>query len=316
MFLDWAGGRTLQPNPHSQLAAGADHLTHFCLLGRITGLAVYHREPLPAHWSAAFIKAVCGFPVALEDVESVDPELYEKKLAYIRDGTYRTRDGIELADLGLVFADDSNAEAYSAAGVAAELKPGGTSIEVTEANKAEYLQLFAEHRLLGAIRSQVEAFRTGFQVFVTTALLTQLRQCCTVAELQLLICGTPAIDVADWRAHTHYGQGGYTAESPIVGWFWAAVEAMDAEQRGKLLHFCTGSTRAPATGFANLQGYGGRLHRFELRRDDRGPGTLPTAQTCFNALRLPNYANADELRAKLTLVLAESGGFDEGAVAT
>ena len=28
---------------------------------------------------------------------------------------------------------------------------------------------------------------------------------------------------------------------------------MDAEQRGRLLFFCTGSTRVPATGFANLQ---------------------------------------------------------------
>ena len=39
----------------------------------------------------------------------------------------------------------------------------------------------------------------------------------------------------------------------MVGWFWEAVEEMDAEQRGGLLFFCTGSTRVPATGFANLQ---------------------------------------------------------------
>ena len=155
LFLSKDGGRTLQPNPHSQLAAGADHLSHFCLLGRVTGLAVYHKEPLPAHWSSAFIKAVCGFSVTLEDVESVDPELYGKRLAYLRDGGYASRDGIELADLGLVFTDDSNAEEYSAAGAAIELKPGGAEVEVTEENKAEYLQLFAEHRLVGAIRPQV-----------------------------------------------------------------------------------------------------------------------------------------------------------------
>eukprot|EP01051_Picozoa_sp_SAG22_P011671 SAG22_NODE_1145_length_5374_cov_15.659526_4_plen_193_part_00 len=183
-------------------------------------------------------------------------------------------------------------------------------------NKAEHLQLFAEHRLLGAIRPQVEAFRAGFQVFVTPELLAQLRQCCTVAELQLLVCGTPEIDLADWRAHTVYGHG-YTADSPVVSWFWAAVEEMDAEQRGQLLHFCTGSTRVPATGFANLQGYHGSLHPFELRRDARGPGALPTASTCFNTLRLPVYGTEAQLRAKLTLALLYRGdGFDEGAVAT
>ena len=32
---------------------------------------------------------------------------------------------------------------------------------MTEANKAEYLQRFAEQRLVGAIRPQLEAFRNG-----------------------------------------------------------------------------------------------------------------------------------------------------------
>jgi hypothetical protein len=44
LFLSKDGGRTLQPNPHSATAAGLDHLSYFALLGRITGLALYHRE--------------------------------------------------------------------------------------------------------------------------------------------------------------------------------------------------------------------------------------------------------------------------------
>ena len=44
LFLSKDGGRTLQPNPHSATAAGPDHLSYFALLGRITGLALYHRE--------------------------------------------------------------------------------------------------------------------------------------------------------------------------------------------------------------------------------------------------------------------------------
>ena len=95
----------------------------------------------------------------------------------------------------------------------------------------------------------MEAFRAGFSVFVNDELLATLRQCCTVGELQLLICGTPVVDVADWRANTVYTSG-YTADSEVVRWFWAAVEEMDGPQRGQLLFFCTGSTRVPATGFA------------------------------------------------------------------
>ena len=73
-----------------------------------------------------------------------------------------------------------------------------------------------------------------------------------MGELQLLICGTPVIDVADWQANTVYANG-FTADSEVVRWFWTAVEKMDGPQRGQLLFFCTGSTRVPATGFANLQ---------------------------------------------------------------
>ena len=60
----------------------------------------------------------------------------------------------------------------------------------------------------------MEAFRAGLSVFINDALLATLRRCCTVGELQLLICGTPVIDVADWRANTAY-TGGYTAESAV-----------------------------------------------------------------------------------------------------
>ena len=107
---------------------------------------------------------------------------------------------------------------------------------------------------------QVEAFRAGFSVFINDELLATLRQCCTVAELQLLICGTPVIvDVADWRANTVYASG-FAADSEVVRWFWDAVEEMDGPQRGQLLFFCTGSTRVPATGFANLQVGHGRCN--------------------------------------------------------
>ena len=69
-----------------------------------------------------------------------------------------------------------------------------------------------------------------------------------------MLCGVTEIDVDDWQSSTKY-DGGYSAESDQVKWFWAEVRRMTSEDRGKLLHFCTGSARAPATGFANLMGY-------------------------------------------------------------
>ena len=90
---------------------------------------------------------------------------------------------------------------------------------------------------------------------------------------------------------------------------------MTPEERGQLLFFCTGSTRAPAAGFVNLMGYSGQQRRFTIERDDRGIERTPTAATCFNTLKLPPYASAETLAAKLRLIFWAEG-FHEGAVAT
>eukprot|EP01052_Picozoa_sp_SAG31_P030872 SAG31_NODE_3209_length_4550_cov_4.465513_4_plen_277_part_00 len=63
LFHSRDGGRTLQPNPHSALTCGADHCSYFALLGRIAGFSLYHKEPLDASFSTAFLK-VCLFCTA------------------------------------------------------------------------------------------------------------------------------------------------------------------------------------------------------------------------------------------------------------
>jgi len=313
LFRSLDGGRTLQPNPESGDHA-ADHLAHFALLGRIAGMALHHRESLDVSWSAAFLKAVLGYPITVDDVASVDPEKCDN-LRKMRG--YSTE---VLQQCGLNFALDTEVgqqdfvvDASKRPRVSIELKPGGANIEVTADNLEEYLQLYAEHHLIGAIREQVNAVRQGLGVFLDEPLMAKLRACCTVAEFQLMLCGAPEIDVDDWQASTEY-RGGYSAGSDQVKWFWAEVRGMTPEERGQLLFFCTGSARAPATGFANLMGYSGQQQRFTIERDDRGTERPPTAATCFNTLKLPPYASTETLAAKLRLT-CWAEGFHEGAVA-
>ena len=140
----------------------------------------------------------------------------------------------ELAAADLVFEDDSNDaaivyESKEEQRPTTELKEGGAGLAVTQANKGEYLQLLAEHRLVGAIGPQVAAFRNGLGVFVDEDLRATVRACCSVADVQLLLCGVVEIDVDDWEASARY-EGGYTAGSQEVRWFWRLVRAMDAEQ--------------------------------------------------------------------------------------
>jgi hypothetical protein len=224
-----------------------------------------------------------------------------------------------LEDLALTFTDDDDEkllyDSLAERNACVELKEGGTEIRVTEENKAEYIQLLVEHRVVGAIRPQITAFQNGLGVFVTAALQAKLRQCATPADLQLLMCGVHEIDVDDWQASAEYS-GGFDASSRTVLWFWAAVRRMTNEERSALLLFCTGSARAPATGFAHLMGYAGQRQRFRLQRVEGSSERFPTASTCFNTIRLPDsYTDEAQLLGRLRRAMREAEGFDEGAVA-
>ena len=129
------------------------------------------------------------------------------------------------------------------------------------------------------------------------------------------MCGVQEIDVADRESSAVYG-GGFDASSETVIYFWAVVRTMTAEERSKVLLFCTGSARVPATGFANLMGYSGNQQCFSLTRVQGGSERLPTASTCFNNLRLPEgYDSEEHLRERLCYAMESSEGFDETAVA-
>jgi hypothetical protein len=227
--------------------AGPDHLSYFALLGRVTGLALYHREAIDVRWTDAFVKAVLEMAVVPDDLASLDPVLHRNKVVYLR--------GLgadALAALDLTFEDDpSNAQMGTQASI--PLKDGGAEIGVTKANLEEYLQLWVEYRLVGSIRPQVKAFQNGLGVFVPAKLRRQLRDCCTACDFQLMVGGTPAIDVADWKASTVYTDG-LAPASTVISWFWTIVQAMDQAEQAALLHFVTGSSRAPADGFTQLMG--------------------------------------------------------------
>ena len=219
--------------------------------------------------------------------------------------------GLQALDLTFVLEGTSVDAEYAsreARSATVELKPGGAEQEVTLENLAEYLQLYAEERLVGEIRPQIDAFREGLGVFVNDEVGAQLRQLCTVADVQVLLCGEAEIDVDDWEEHTDYNN--CTASTPQVGWFWETLRSMSSDERSLLLAFCTGSARAPGGGFGALMGYQGGQHRFTLEvcgAEDGADSRLPTASTCINTLRLPCYSSQAALSSKLRQAVLEGG---------
>lgn len=129
-----------------------------------------------------------------------------------------------------------------------ELKEGGAGILVTEENKREYVKLFVNYRFMQGIEQQFLALQKGFTELIPPGLLRPFDE----RELELVISGIGSIDIADWRSNTRLKH--CTAETPVVQWFWQAVESYSEEMRARLLQFVTGSSRVPLQGKYYLLG--------------------------------------------------------------
>jgi E3 ubiquitin-protein ligase NEDD4 len=65
---------TLQINPHSGI--NPEHLNYFKFIGRVVGLAIFHRRFLDAFFIGAFYKMILRKKVSLPDMEGVDADFH------------------------------------------------------------------------------------------------------------------------------------------------------------------------------------------------------------------------------------------------
>uniref|UniRef100_A0A8C7YSS9 E3 ubiquitin-protein ligase HACE1 n=1 Tax=Oryzias sinensis TaxID=183150 RepID=A0A8C7YSS9_9TELE len=285
LFTQSADGTTFQPNSNSSV--NPDHLNYFQFAGQILGLALYHRQLVNIYFTRSFYKHILGIPVNYQDVSSIDPE-YAKNLQWILDN--------DISDLGLELTFSVETDVFGAM-EEVPLKPGGTTALVTQENKAEYVQLVTELRMTRAIQPQINAFLRGFHTFIPPSLIQLFDE----YELELLLSGMPEIDVEDWFRNTEYTSG-YSDQEPVVQWFWEVVKGLTQEERILLLQFVTGSSRVPHGGFAFLMG-GSGLQKFTIAAMPYTPNLLPTASTCINMLKLPEYPSLVVLQDRLLVAL-------------
>jgi len=282
---------TYQINPLSGI--NPEHLQYFELLGKVIAKSLYDGVQLDVHFCSTFYKSLLGAPLSFADLELVDVELF-KSLVYLRDNL------IDDQFLCLYFT-----ASYDEFGVPHEdeLKPGGLDIEVTDANKLEFINLKTSWRLEKRIKTQMEAVRSGFYKVMPEAELLKIGF--DDRELELILCGIPKVDIADWKAHCEY-KSGFKVDSKVVKMFWKIIEEWDDELRAAVLRFVTGTPKVPVEGFAALKGSGGNTKLFCLQKVQWDVERLPQAATCFNTLYLPPYATEEQMKDKLEFAITEA----------
>jgi ubiquitin-protein ligase E3 A len=267
----------------------SNELREFELIGTILGLAIYNGVILDIHFPDVVYKKLMGRETTIKDLEMVSPELYQgMKTLLAFDGNVEE-----------VYARDFSIEVDNF-GVkdVVELKADGKNTPLTSENKEEYVELFVDYQLNKSVAKQFNAFKKGFDLVVNGPAFALF----TPEELELVVCGEQVLDFDELEKAAEYeSEEDFGPDHEVVKWFWECVRALSDENKKKLLHFSTGSDRAPIGGLKNLH--------LIIQRHGDGDERLPSSHTCFNHLLLPQYTTKEALSEKLMLALENSMGF-------
>ncbi|XP_047519295.1 ubiquitin-protein ligase E3A [Pieris napi] len=283
---------TQQPDSHTVWFNPTSFETEaqFTLIGIVLGLAIYNNIILAVNFPMVVYRKLMGKKGSFQDLADWNPILYnglKDMLEYVGD---------DLADVyyqtfRICYTDVFGNNIFQ------DLKENGDSIFVTQDNKREFVDLYAEFLLNKSVDTQFKAFRRGF-VMVTDE--SQLGSLFRPEEVETLVCGSKDFDFNELEKSTEY-DGGYTAESQTIKDFWSIVHSLSLEDKRKLLQFTTGSDRVPVGGLSHL--------KLVIARNGPDCDRLPTAHTCFNVLLLPEYENKDKLQDRLMKAISYSKGF-------
>ena len=96
--------------------------------------------------------------------------------------------------------------------ITVDLKEGGKDILVSQSNKKEYVDLYADFLVNKNVETQFLAFQRGFDLVTSESPVHMLF---TTRELEMLICGEKEFDFNDLENSTEY-DGGYSKETNVV----------------------------------------------------------------------------------------------------
>ncbi|KAI9824474.1 MAG: hypothetical protein M1826_007337 [Phylliscum demangeonii] len=248
-----------------------------------------------------------GYRASLNELRELDNELYQglvqlkHELGNVEDYglTFTIDDPVFMA-----YSEEARRSAPSTQVITRELRPNGSNIAVTNANRLLYISYVARHKLESQPRLQTNAFLRGLASIINPSWLSMFNP----AEIQTLVSGDSAeIDVADLRRHTIYGGvyviGDDRQEHPTVQYFWKVMKSFSDAERRKVLQFVTSTPRAPLLGFQQLR------PQFCIRDSGSQQNRLPSASTCINLLKLPRYSDVKTLREKLLTAVSLNVGF-------
>nr|XP_027085814.1 E3 ubiquitin-protein ligase UPL5-like isoform X1 [Coffea arabica] len=291
--------RRFFPNPASKV--NPLHLDYYKFCGRVIALALMHKIQVGIVLDRAFVLQLAGKGVSLEDIQDVDPYLYNSCKQILE----MDPEVVDQDVLGLTFVQE--VEELGTRKVI-ELCPDGQNIVVNSKNRKKYVDFLIEHRFVTSISEPVRKFGEGFSNIMSGSSIhihKSFFQSLEPEDLNWMLRGSEnAISVEDWIAHTELN--GYKDTDPQISWFWKIVEQMSAEQKKILLFFWTSIKHLP------IEGFGGLASKLYIYRTLEPNDRLPSSHTCFYRLCFPPYPSMPIMQDRLSLITQEHVGCSFG----
>ncbi|KAI5965544.1 HUL5 [Candida pseudojiufengensis] len=261
-------------------------------LGMCVGKCLYENVLIDVSFAPFFLSKSCmsNFKNSINDLNYLDPDLF-KNLTRLSDMT-----NLELENLDLNFSIDIKIDSTT---YNIELINNGSKIKVNKSNVQYYLHKLADFKLNQSLFPQTKYFLEGLFTIIPKNWL-KLFDC---FELQMLISGGEKdINIIEWQNNVEYG--GYLENDKTIKLFWEIIQELNMEEKSKLIKFVTSVSRAPLLGFKTLN------PKFGIRNSGNDKDRLPTASTCVNLLKLPDYQNKEIMKEKLLYAINTEAGFD------
>jgi hypothetical protein len=306
--------RLLKPSPNTKHAIGRDRdkwilnssatspleLEQYAFLGKLMGIAIRSTGFLNLSLSKFIWKLICGELPSLLDLEDIDEGLTRSILhsfRHIDDPSKVDNPITDSQTFSSIFFETFTI--INSNDVEIELVPQGSTIDVTFENRIVYCDMVQYYRLHEFDR-QARAIREGLTTVIPLAYVNLQ----SAWDLEILVCGTPEIDIELLERVTQY-EGGCNRNSPHVKFFWNVMRSYNTDERQALVKFVWGRTRLPLNEASFTQKF--KIQSYSCPVPDQ---YFPLAHTCFFSLELPAYSSEAILREKLTWAIFNATEMD------
>lgn len=309
-------------------ACSNDEYLQMCrFLGMVIGKCLYDNILLDVSFTSFFLNTcttmgskyfqnligdeidVIGPVNSFDELNNLDASLYQS-LKYI----LRQSDEEKFKNMSLeftadgVFYDMNGRKHYVSIPLLPHEQKGGINggslqfepVSVNSKNKIQFVRMVTQFRLSKQSELLNRSFINGLYEVIKPYWLLLFDP----TEIQSLISGdSDEIDLKDLQNNISYG-GGYTSQDQTIIDLFEILNEFSNEDRGKFLKFVTSSSKQPLLGFKELN------PKFGIFNSGSDFHRLPTASTCVNLLKLPNYRNKEQLRKKILYSINSKAGFD------